>query len=87
MTTLHLIPVGLGQADPDRWLPHTAREITATLRYFIAENAKSARAFLKQIETAVPLQEITIHTLKPDTQAAEIRAWLAAVPADQDMGL
>jgi len=25
-TTLHLIPVGLGQADPERWLPHAARE-------------------------------------------------------------
>ncbi|MGA0583554.1 MAG: SAM-dependent methyltransferase [Castellaniella sp.] len=86
-TTLHLIPVGLGQADPERWLPRAAREITATLRCFIAENAKTARAFLKQIETAVPLQEITIHTLKPDTQADEIRAWLAAVPAGQDIGL
>ncbi|MFV0283158.1 MAG: SAM-dependent methyltransferase [Castellaniella sp.] len=87
MTTLHLIPVGLGQSDPARWLPLAASELTATLRYFIAENAKSARAFLKLIETAVPLQEITIHTLKADTQAGEIRAWLAAVPSGQDIGL
>ena len=87
MTTLHLIPVGLGQADPGRWLPLAAREIAATLRCFIAENAKSARAFLKQVETTVPLQEILIHTLKPDTQAAEIRAWLNGVPAGEDIGL
>ncbi|WP_322996807.1 SAM-dependent methyltransferase [Castellaniella sp.] len=87
MTILHLIPVGLGDSAPERWLPQTAREIAAQLRFFIAENAKSARAFLKLIGTAVPLQEITIHTLRADTTAQEIRDWLAAVPTDQDLGL
>ncbi|MGB6007527.1 SAM-dependent methyltransferase [Castellaniella sp.] len=87
MTILHLIPVGLGESAPERWLPLAAREITAQLRYFIAENAKSARAFLKLIGTQVPLQEITIHTLKPDSTQQEIRGWLDAVPADQDLGL
>ncbi|MGB6243100.1 MAG: SAM-dependent methyltransferase [Castellaniella sp.] len=86
-TTLHLIPVGLGDSAPDRWLPQAAQEITAQLRYFIAENAKSARAFLKLIGTQVPLQDITIHTLKADSTPQDIRAWLDAVPADQDLGL
>jgi 16S rRNA (cytidine1402-2'-O)-methyltransferase len=87
MTTLHLIPVGLGESAPDRWLPLAAREITAQLRYFIAENAKSARAFLKLIGTQIPLQEITIHTLKADSTPQDIRGWLDAVPAGQDLGL
>ncbi|CAM5780147.1 SAM-dependent methyltransferase [Castellaniella caeni] len=87
MTILHLIPVGLGQADPERWLPQAAREITTHLRYFIAENAKTARAFLKLVGTTVPLQEISIETLKPDTTAQEIDGWLKAVPTDQDVGL
>lgn len=85
--TLHLIPVGLGQADHHRWLPASVREIAASLRYFIAENAKSARAFLKQIECTAPLQEICIHTLRADTTAAEIMGWLKSVPKDQEMGL
>ncbi len=87
MTTLHLIPVGLGQSEPARWLPRATREVAAGLRHFIAENAKSARAFLKLVDTTVPLQQIIIHTLKPDTSDQEIRDWLTGVPADQDLGL
>lgn len=87
MTTLHLIPVGLGQDDHERWLPAAAREAATRLRYFIAENAKTARLFLKQVGTPIPLQEISIQALRPDTPAAEIRAWLKAVPPDRDLGL
>ena len=87
MTTLHLIPVGLGQDAHERWLPRAAREVTISLRHFIAENARTARAFLKQVGTPIALQEIVIETLRPDTSAEEIQAWLKAVPADQDVGL
>lgn len=87
MTTLHLIPVGLGQEDHTRWLPAAAREAATALRYFIAENAKTARLFLKQVATPIPLQEISIQALRPDTPATDIRAWLKAVPPDQDLGL
>jgi 16S rRNA (cytidine1402-2'-O)-methyltransferase len=87
MTTLHLIPVGLGQEDHTRWLPAAAREAAAALRYFIAESAKTARLFLKQVATPIPLQEISIQALRPDTPATDIRAWLKAVPPGQDLGL
>ncbi|CAM5198216.1 16S rRNA (Cytidine1402-2'-O)-methyltransferase OS=Castellaniella defragrans OX=75697 GN=HNR28_003024 PE=4 SV=1 [Castellaniella defragrans] len=87
MTTLHLIPVGLGQNAHERWLPAAAREVATTLRHFIAENARTARSFLKQVGTPIALQEIDIQTLKPDTRADEIRAWLKAVPASDDIGL
>ncbi len=87
MTVLHLIPVGLSAASPDVWLPAAARETAAGLRTYIAENAKTARAFLKLAGTRAPLQDITIHTLKADTRGGEIQAWLRAVPAGEDVGL
>src|SRR5690554_3530866 len=87
MTVLHLIPVGLSPAPVDAWLPAAAREAAAGLQTYIAENAKTARAFLKSIGTRTPLQDITIHTLKADTRANEIQAWLRAVPDGQDIGL
>lgn len=58
--TLHLIPVGMGEAAPEIWLPNAVRELAGRLTTYIAENAKTARAFLKLIGTAGPLQEITI---------------------------
>ncbi|MBO1111987.1 SAM-dependent methyltransferase [Bordetella petrii] len=85
--TLHLIPVGLGEAAPERWLPADARALAGTLDTYVAENAKTARAFLKQIGTVRPLQEITIHTLTPKTDAPQIQQWLAPVQQGHDLGL
>src|SRR5690606_24241944 len=70
------------------WLPPAVHELAARLTTYIAENAKTARAFLKLIGTVAPLQEITIHTLGPKTSIQEIRAWLApAAHGDAEIGL
>src|SRR3546814_10720938 len=49
--SLHLIPVGLGDAPPSAWLPGAAAELASRLTVYIAENAKTARAFLKLVGT------------------------------------
>jgi 16S rRNA (cytidine1402-2'-O)-methyltransferase len=85
--TLHLIPVGLGESAPELWLPQAARELAAGLSTYIAENAKTARAFLKLIGTRAPLQDIVIHTLDRKTDAAQMRAWLQPLLAGGDIGL
>lgn len=84
---LHLIPVGLGDAPLSMWLPAGAQAAAARLTTYIAENAKTARAFLKHTGTAIPLQEITIYTLRADTRADEIAQWLAPVKAGSEIGL
>ena len=48
--TLFLIPTPLGDATPpDAVLPAPALGIARRLDYFVAENARSARAFLKAL--------------------------------------
>lgn len=84
---LHLIPVGLGTADPVSWLPGAAQELAGKLSVYIAENAKTARAFLKQIGTTKPLQEITIHTLDNKVDEAQIRRWLHPLLSGEEIGL
>lgn len=61
--TLYLIPVPIGDCSADEILPTTVLEKTRSLDVFIVENAKTARAYLKQISTAKPLQEIDVHQL------------------------
>lgn len=85
--TLHLIPVGLGDAPPSSWLPDDVRSLAGRLDTYIAENAKTARAFLKTVGTARPLQEITIHTLERDTEARQIRQWLEPLLKGGELGL
>lgn len=83
-------------------LPQAAIERAAGLRHWVAENAKSARAFLKRVHAcvplALPLQEIDIRELpRPPkgnkggaAQAAagsEFEALLAPARAGADVGL
>jgi 16S rRNA (cytidine1402-2'-O)-methyltransferase len=82
-----LIPVGLGDTNVSTWLPHAVREVASRLTVYIAENAKTARAFLKLIGTAGPLQEITIHTLDAKTDAQQMRAWLQPLLQGGEIGL
>jgi 16S rRNA (cytidine1402-2'-O)-methyltransferase len=84
---LHLVPVSLGESAVEQWLPQQARELAGSLDTYIAENAKTARAFLKQIGTTRPLQEITVHTLTDRSDAAQIREWLAPAQRGSGIGL
>ena len=85
--SLHLIPVGMGDATPAIWLPQAVQELAGRLTVYIAENAKTARAFLKLVGTARPLQEITIHTLNEKTDAKQIRGWLEPLQRGGEIGL
>lgn len=84
---LHLIPVGLGPTSPELWLPPAVQQLAASLDLYIAENAKTARAFLKQIETRHPLQSVTIHTLDARAKPQQIREWLQPLSEGRDIGL
>ena len=85
--TLHLIPVGLGDAAIDTWLPADVRALAGRLDTYIAEHAKTARAFLKLVGTVKPLQEITIHTLDKRVDQATIKQWLSTLRDGGEIGL
>lgn len=89
--TLYLIPNALGPGALDEVLPASVRQTTAQLDYFIAENAKTARAFLKLVSTThplgKPLQEIEIRELNINTAASELPALLAPLLAGINAGL
>jgi 16S rRNA (cytidine1402-2'-O)-methyltransferase len=95
--TLFLIPNTLGPADPGQGdplahiIPEQVRAITAGLDYFVAENAKTARAFLKLVAVRHPLvktlQEIEIAELDINTSAQALPALLAPLLAGRDGGL
>jgi 16S rRNA (cytidine1402-2'-O)-methyltransferase len=84
---LHLIPVGLGEAPINDWLPPEAQALAGQLNTYIAENAKTARAFLKLTPLTHPLQDITIHELTPRVDDATLQAWLTPLRSGAAIGL
>ena len=88
--TLYLIPNTLGDGDEaalELVLPAPVRAQTRKLGYFVGENAKSTRAFLKRVGTDRPIQEIEIAELNVNTPPAQIEALLKPILAGADGGL
>lgn len=94
---LYLIPNTLGPADDHTTdplasiIPSSVQNVVAKIDYFIAENAKTTRAFLKLValnsSLAKPLQEIRISELNVQTNASELPALLAPLLDGVDAGL
>ena len=47
-TALYLLPVTLGDTSIEKVLPSYNKEIISGIRYFIVEDVRSARRFLKK---------------------------------------
>lgn len=94
--TLYLIPSALGASVTEsdtlsHIIPEAVKDITASLSYLIAENAKSARAHLKEIAKTrklhFPIQQIRIAELNVRTEKNMLPALLEPILAGQDGGL
>lgn len=89
---LYLIPNTLGATEAlSHVIPEHVQAITARLDYFVAENAKTARAFLKLIAAGHPLaktlQEIEIAELNVNTPAQALAGLLQPLLDGRDAGL
>jgi 16S rRNA (cytidine1402-2'-O)-methyltransferase len=85
--TLFLIPVTLGSDDPSMVIPQGVLEITLTLRYFIVEEIRSARRFLRSIDKAFPIDESVFYILNEHTNSSELKKMLEEVIEGKDCGL
>lgn len=95
--TLYLVPNTLGHSIDSKThplvhiIPNEVQTIAARLDYFIAENAKTTRAFLKLVAAsyplAQPLQSINIVELNVKTNESVLPDLLAPILAGQDAGL
>lgn len=88
--TLYLVPVALGDAPWQSFLPQQAQAIAARLRHFVVETARSARAHLKQLDFPHPLRDTDVRELPADpanAPEAAIDALLAPALAGDDIGL
>ncbi|MDR0541574.1 MAG: SAM-dependent methyltransferase [Dysgonamonadaceae bacterium] len=85
--TLFLIPVTLGDAAIDHVLPPYNKEVILSLRHFIVENARSARRFLKQTESAIDIDALTFYTLNEHTTREELSSFLEPLQKGESAGL
>ena len=86
--TLFLIPANLSEPfTPRAILPHEVIAIALRLDFYIAENAKTARAFLTSLGIERPLREVSIRALNERTGKDELAEMLRPLLAGSDVGL
>ena len=85
--TLYLIPTLLGEATVDTAIPTGVQERIRAIGYFIAEEPKSARAFLKAVGHPLPLARLKIDRLEASPDATRIAQLLEPVLGGSDAGV
>jgi 16S rRNA (cytidine1402-2'-O)-methyltransferase len=76
VATLYLLPTPIAEGSELSVLPAEVIAIARTLTYFLAENAKAARSFLKAIGHPQPLRELQIIEIGHAPPAEAIPVWL-----------
>ncbi|MDR2473533.1 MAG: SAM-dependent methyltransferase [Tannerella sp.] len=64
---LYLIPVPLGETPHEKVLPDYNREVIISLKYFIVENIRTARRFLKKTASSIVIDDLHFTELNEHT--------------------
>ena len=84
---LYLFPVPLSDNTIAQVLPQYNIAVIKEIKYFIVENVRSARRFLKQCDRAIDIDSLTYYTLNEHTDASELPAMLRPMEEGHSMGI
>jgi len=84
---IYLIPVILGGNDFTAVIPEKVLAITRNLRFFIVEDIRSSRRFLRLIDPVFPIDETIFFELSEHTRLTDISNYLEPAINGNDMGL
>lgn len=84
---IYLIPVTLGGEDYLKVIPEKVISLTRHLRFFIVEDIRSARRFLRLIDKEFPINDTVFFELNEHTGETDISHYLEPVLNGSDIGI
>lgn len=84
---LYLIPVNLSDGPLGDCLPALNFEVISHLKYFIVENVRTARRFIKRCNPSADIGEMTFFELNRHTDEGEIHSFLNPLRNGMPMGV
>ncbi len=84
---LYLIPVPLGDTPISRVLPDYNRDVILQIKYFIVENIRTARRFLKKAEPSIDIDSLTFYELNKHTSPGNVAGYLAPLQDGHSVGV
>lgn len=87
MSKLYLIPSLLGDNSWENDLPASVRQVCLNTKYFIVENIRSARRFLKKLDKDINIDGLTFFELNKYTSVEEKQKSLVPLLEGHDTGI
>lgn len=87
MAKLYLIPTTLGDTSIERVLPPDLSTIISSVTVFVVENLRTARRFLKKVNPAIVIDDLTFFELNQHTDRKEISRFLEPIDKGLDIGI
>ena len=84
---LYLIPVTLGDTPIEQVLPAYNKEVILGIRHFIVENIRSARRFLKKVDSSINIDALSFFELNQHTDRKLIDTYLNPLREGNPVGI
>jgi len=84
---LYLLPNTLGESPIEYNLPSDVIDIIKSIKYFVVENVRSARRFLKKVDREIVIEELTFFVLDKHTKPNDIPTFLKPLLEGKNMGM
>lgn len=85
--TLYLLPCPVAAGSLAFAVPPAVLETARRVEHFLVEDAKSARAFLKEVGHPKPMRELAIVEIGHAPAAQDVEGWLAPLAAGRDVAI
>ncbi len=87
MAALYLLPNVLHEGDWQNVLPATVPEIIGKTRYYIVENIRTTRRYLKQIDRNIDIDSLTFYELNKHTDADAVSGYLRPLEQGENIAV
>ena len=84
---LYLIPTTLGDCPINSCIPEFIKDIINSIDYYIVENERTARRYLRKLNIKTPIDNLKFYVLNKYTSPAEFNSFLKPIFINKDMGL
>ncbi len=84
---IYLIPTTLGESLPESVIPHDVLALLSRLNYFIVEDLRSARRYLKKVDRSINIDVLTFFELNKYTSDKEVYSFLLPASKGEDIGI
>ena len=84
---IYLIPSIMGDSPVNLNVPQTNKNLILKLKYYIVENVRTARRFMKKVDKTVDIDSLTFFVLDKRTKTSTIPSFFKPINEGHSIGL